>query len=358
MMNLPKTHPSSPKRRVVSDSDLASNSHSRGGNAVLFPWKLQQMLNTCAMDGKESIVSWVPHGKAFKVHDVPLFVSEILPLFFKQTKYKSFQRQLNLWGFRRIQKGPEKGAYHHKQFLRDQPDLCCHLSRQRPKKEDTEKTTRKTRFVSKKLPEMGREWPMPPSFGRIPRKVSEGSLEEGVGRRDTSFNDKWDLADFDGAPFHLLEQERYDELNDEFDNSIFLENQVRNNGKSSLLQELELGLFGMPKDGFAVAWEKIMAQSWEIYEITTSRIIMSSLKFLLKMEFISRRLYFCKHTTVPYPYYTVLHYYIITKGIKLANITKNLSFLAFLFTRIDLDWQRTNCQRSRHGFAFSKFDIP
>ena len=261
MMNLPKTQPSSPKRRVVSDSDLASNSHSRGGNAVLFPWKLQQMLNTCAMDGKESLVSWVPHGKAFKVHDVPLFVSEILPLFFKQTKYKSFQRQLNLWGFRRIQKGPEKGAYHHKQFLRDQPDLCCHLSRQRPKKEDTEKTTRKTSFVSKKLPEMGREWPMPPSFGRIPRKVSEGSLEEGVGRRDTSFNDKWDLADFDGAPFHLLEQERYDELNDEFDNSIFPENQVRNNGKSSLLQELELGLFGMPKDGYAGAWKKIMAQS-------------------------------------------------------------------------------------------------
>jgi hypothetical protein len=100
--------------------------------SVLFPWKLHEMLKECDNEGKGNVVSWLPNGKAFKVHKVSDFVGNILPSYFKQTKYKSFQRQLNLWGFERITRnGPEKGAYFHKQFLRDQPSLCRYLSRQR-----------------------------------------------------------------------------------------------------------------------------------------------------------------------------------------------------------------------------------
>jgi hypothetical protein len=46
-------------------------------------------------------------------------------MYFKQTKYKSFQRQTNIYGFRRIQTGPNKGGYSHKYFIRQQtPELC------------------------------------------------------------------------------------------------------------------------------------------------------------------------------------------------------------------------------------------
>lgn len=82
------------------------------------------MLQDCDKDpdGMGSIVSWISEGKAFRVHKRKVFVETILPSYFNQTKYKSFQRQLNLWGFDRIVKsGSEKGAYYHMHFLRDQP---------------------------------------------------------------------------------------------------------------------------------------------------------------------------------------------------------------------------------------------
>lgn len=39
--------------------------------------------------------------------------------FFTQTKYASFQRQLNLYGFRRFSRGKDKGAYYHLCFVKD-----------------------------------------------------------------------------------------------------------------------------------------------------------------------------------------------------------------------------------------------
>jgi hypothetical protein len=42
-----------------------------------FPWKLHEMLSDAELDGNESIVSWMPDGRAFRVNDKDSFVKNI-----------------------------------------------------------------------------------------------------------------------------------------------------------------------------------------------------------------------------------------------------------------------------------------
>lgn len=53
-----------------------------------------------------------------QVRDHARLSAEVLGRFFKQDKFSSFQRQLNLYGFRKITKGSEAGSYQHPHFRR------------------------------------------------------------------------------------------------------------------------------------------------------------------------------------------------------------------------------------------------
>jgi HSF-type DNA-binding len=91
------------------------------------------MLDHMEARGDKSIVCWQSHGRAFIVHKPKEFVTEIMPQFFNQTKYASFQRQLNLYGFSRLSHGRDKGAYFHACFVRGERDLCRKMIRQKIK---------------------------------------------------------------------------------------------------------------------------------------------------------------------------------------------------------------------------------
>jgi HSF-type DNA-binding len=58
-----------------------------------FPWKLHLLLER----SDASIVSWMPDGKSFLIHDKERFAEELMPAFFGTTNFKTFQRNLNLW---------------------------------------------------------------------------------------------------------------------------------------------------------------------------------------------------------------------------------------------------------------------
>ena len=74
--------------------------------------------------------SWLPHGRAFKIHNRRRFTVEVIPRFFKQSTFGSFSRQLRMYGFERLnQKQMDRGAYFHEAFLRGMPPLCTNIQK-------------------------------------------------------------------------------------------------------------------------------------------------------------------------------------------------------------------------------------
>jgi len=106
---------------------------AKGGVTETFPLKLHYMLETIDHKTFGHIVSWQPHGRAFKVKRPYEFVAKVMPKYFHQSKITSFQRQLNLYGFHRLSKGPDSGAYYHELFLRGRPFLCNKMTRTKVK---------------------------------------------------------------------------------------------------------------------------------------------------------------------------------------------------------------------------------
>jgi hypothetical protein len=73
----------------------------------LFPARLHMMLSSAESQQFDHIVSWQPHGRCFKVHQPLRFVNEVMPTWFQHTKFTSFRRQLNLYGFSRLTTGAD-----------------------------------------------------------------------------------------------------------------------------------------------------------------------------------------------------------------------------------------------------------
>jgi hypothetical protein len=99
-----------------------------------FPLKLHEMLHRIHLDGLDHIVGWLPHGRAFRIHDQDEFATRILPHYWSplHPKKTSFLRQLNLYGFRRISKGgPDQGSYFHECFLLGMKFLTRRIHRNR-----------------------------------------------------------------------------------------------------------------------------------------------------------------------------------------------------------------------------------
>jgi hypothetical protein len=81
-------------QRVCSSSNNSvSGSCTASSSSSTFPMKLHLMLSDSEIMGFDDVVCWLPGGQAFKVLDAVRFAEEIMPQYFNQTKYKSFQRQ-------------------------------------------------------------------------------------------------------------------------------------------------------------------------------------------------------------------------------------------------------------------------
>lgn len=79
-----------------------------------FPIKLYALLSQPQLG---HVITWMPHGRSWKVLKPRVFETAVLPVFFESDNYHSFNRVINAWSFRRKSSGPDRGSYFHEVII-------------------------------------------------------------------------------------------------------------------------------------------------------------------------------------------------------------------------------------------------
>ncbi|CAJ1955940.1 unnamed protein product [Cylindrotheca closterium] len=119
----------------------------------IFLRKTYHMVDTC----DPTVACWSDDGETFVVKNPEKFEKQIIPQFFKHSKFSSFVRQLNFYAFRKIKYAdtiridPKLEAetanywrFRHEKFQRGKPELLQEIKRMNGQKGTTTTTTKKT----------------------------------------------------------------------------------------------------------------------------------------------------------------------------------------------------------------------
>ncbi|XP_055813218.1 heat stress transcription factor A-6b-like isoform X2 [Solanum dulcamara] len=91
-----------------------------------FLTKTYEMVDDSSID---HVVSWNRGGQSFVVWDPHAFSTTLLPRFFKHNNFSSFVRQLNTYGFRKID--PERWEFANEAFLKGNKYLLRNIKRRK-----------------------------------------------------------------------------------------------------------------------------------------------------------------------------------------------------------------------------------
>mmetsp|Transcript_4436 Transcript_4436/g.9589 ORF Transcript_4436/g.9589 Transcript_4436/m.9589 type:complete len:478 (+) Transcript_4436:167-1600(+) len=130
----PKT---SKKSTHTPPPDVQPKDENNCSNAIpIFLKKTYRMIETC----NPEICSWTADGEMFVVKNPELFALDIIPQYFDHNKFSSFARQLNFYGFRKIQTKPIRNedfdkstakhvTFFNEKFKRGRYDLLKEIQR-------------------------------------------------------------------------------------------------------------------------------------------------------------------------------------------------------------------------------------
>ncbi|GAB9464348.1 Hsf-type dna-binding protein [Globisporangium polare] len=120
------THAQCPASPATSTTSSSSSSSSLSENSESDPlkrgWVAPFLLHLHQMLRRENpkIIRWTDDGIAFQILDKEAMTNQILPRYFKNKNFASFQRQLNYFGFRKWSKARAPfSTYSREHFTRD-----------------------------------------------------------------------------------------------------------------------------------------------------------------------------------------------------------------------------------------------
>jgi len=111
---------------IPYSNNLASSEGDSNPRDLRFPEKLHEILSNPEIS---HIISWMPHGRAWKIHNPKELEGNFLPHYFKHKNFSSFSRQINGWGFKRITYGVDANSYYNELFLRGHPQISRQMIR-------------------------------------------------------------------------------------------------------------------------------------------------------------------------------------------------------------------------------------